>query len=322
MTASLTYVRPDLALGAHPIETGRYCIATPPVCVLYDVVKQWILNRSSGVVYGKQRFGKTWAMKYLTQQLANDFDDMPIYFLPCRDYRLPSENSFFEDLLRGVSHAFTGGKPAAKRNRLVEFLDERARSESGRRRLVIILDEAQKLHELHYRWLVDTHNELDERGVSITWILSGQEELLAQRDVFLESQRNQLIGRFMVHVHRFPGLESLEDFRFVLQAYDDPQQTEHPSGSEWSFTRYFFPAAFANGWRLAEQAETLWQCFQKVRIDNQLPGEAQVPMQYFAGTVDFCLRSNATLEEVAHLSPKLWHEAILSSGYREAAIYV
>src|SRR5581483_5242941 len=176
-----------------------------------------------------------------------------------QDYRLPTEATFFEDLLHGVGHAFTKGKSSIKRSRLVEFLHEYAAQHHSR--LVLILDEAQKLHEMQYRWLVDVHNELDNRGVGVTWLLVGQEELAHQRDVFVMAKRMQIVGRFMVHQYTFTGLQSVEDFKQCLECYDDGELTEHPPHSGWSFTRYFFPAAFANGWRLASQAATLWEVF-------------------------------------------------------------
>ena len=176
------FIRPRVALGTHPIETGDYIIATPPVCRLYDTVKGWIEDRVPGaMIVGKQRFGKTWASKYLVQALAQDCG-VPLFGIVCRTCRLSNENAFWEDLLSGVGHAITTGKPKAKRDRLTEFLAERARA-NNKKRVVLLLDEAQKLHEIHYHWLVDLHNALDKRSVATTWLLFGQEELRHQKEV-------------------------------------------------------------------------------------------------------------------------------------------
>lgn len=322
MTAVPKYVRPRVAVGSHPVETGRYVISTPPLNVLYDKVKRWVGSRLRGcLIYGKQRFGKTWAIKYLVARLPVDFGaKLPILSLNIREYRVPTETSFFGDLLDEVGHAFNKGNASAKRNRLREFLHEQAMR--GNNRLIAILDEAQKLHEIQYRWLVDLHNELDKRGVTTTWLLVGQEELLHQREVFKRKQR-QLIGRFMVQEHCFTGLVSVHDFRQCLLCYDDGQLTEHPRGSGWSFTRYFFPAAFENGWRLATQAETLWQTFAEVRTERRLPVTAEVPMQYFAGAVEHALTTYGCLDELPDpISVNMWKEAILSSGYHDMAQYL
>lgn len=323
MSAHPKFIRPRVTVGTHPIETGRYVIATPAICLLHDTVRQWIAHRApGGMIYGKQRFGKTRSIKYLMDQLPEDFNSLPIFSLSARDYRLPSEGTFFEDLLRAVGHAFTSGKTAVKRDRLVEYLHERA-AEKRRNRLVLFIDEAQKLHEMHYRWLVDLHNELDGRGVTTTWLLVGQEELVHQREVFVTSKKMQIIGRFMVHHFRFSGLDSAETFQQSLNCYDDCELTEHPVGTGWSFTRYYFLAAFDDGWRLAAQAEILWEVFNKVHVEQKLPGKAEVPMQYFAGTVEYALRTFASLkDDPGTISAAMWKEAILSSGYHDAAQYL
>lgn len=322
MSAILKLVRPSVAPGTHPIETGDYIIGTPPVCLLYDTVKEWIVNRVPGaMIVGKQRFGKTWASKFLVKSLAQDCD-VPMFSVVCRNYRIPNENSFLEDLLSGVGHAITTGKPKAKRDRLIEFLAERARG-NNKKRVVILLDEAQKLHEMHFHWLVDLDNALDVRNVATTWLLFGQEELLHQHEVFVTAKQMQIIGRFMVHRHGFVGLQSESDFRICLDAYDDSEWTEHPTGSGWSFTRYYFPLAYDNGGRLAMLAGELWRAFKEVREEARLPQGAEVPMQYFASTVEYVLRRFGSLDTMSiSISLNMWKDAIRSSGYHEAAQYL
>ncbi len=324
LNAKLDFVRPLITAGTHPVETGRYVIATPAICALHEDVKKWITNRVPGfMVYGKQRIGKTRMIKYLRDQLPHDFGEkLPVFTLPARAYRLASEGTFFQDLLRAVDHVYTGGKPAIKRDRLLEYLRERA-VQSGLNRIVFFIDEAQKLHELNYEWLSDVHNELDAHGVTPTWILVGQKELVHQRDAFIAAGKLHLVGRFMVHLCEFAGPASEQDFERTLACFDDGEWTEYPHGSGWSFTRYFFPLCFRAGWRLAREAALLWKIFREIRVERKLPASDEVPMQYFAGAVEYVLRSFSTLEETdAPLSVAMWKEAIENSGYHEAAQYL
>lgn len=324
MNARPNFIRPLIAAGTHPVETGRYVIATPTICALHDAVKKWIINRVPGLmIFGKQRFGKTWGIKYLCNELPFDFGaTLPVFMLPARAYRLASEGAFFGDLLRAVGHAYTNGKPAAKRDRLLEYLHEQA-VHSGLNRLVFFIDEAQKLHEFNYEWLVDVHNELEKKGVTPTWILVGQKELVHQREAFVLAEKDQIVGRFMVHSCEFVGPKSVDDFRRTLDCYDDAELTEYPQGSGWSYTRYFFPACFENGWRLAGEAEPLWKVFHEIRIERKLPGNGEIPMQYFARTVEYALRTFSNLGETDEpLTVAMWRDAIENSGYAEAAVYV
>lgn len=168
-----TNIRPNVPFGSHPIDTTRYLLPTPSIDKLYKAVLQWIENRvPGGIIYGKPRFGKTRAIQYLTRLLTHKFGaNLPIMILLCRDYRIPSETTFFEDLLRTAGHTlYRSGKAAAKRDRLIEYLTEKVEF-SSQNRLILFIDEAQKLHEHHYKWLIDLHNELDARDVAMIVLL-------------------------------------------------------------------------------------------------------------------------------------------------------
>lgn len=52
---------------------------------------------------------------------------------------------------------------------------------SQMRRIMLIIDEAQRLTEYHYNWLMDIYNDLDYEKISMTVISVGQSELLARR---------------------------------------------------------------------------------------------------------------------------------------------
>src|SRR5260370_17028103 len=94
--------RPRVETGAHPIETTRYLLSTPSIAIFLKVVCQWISNRATGgMVHGPPRFGKTWAIKYLTLMLAEKFGaNLPILTMSCLNYTNPRERRFFEALLR------------------------------------------------------------------------------------------------------------------------------------------------------------------------------------------------------------------------------
>jgi hypothetical protein len=308
-----------VAPGRHPIETTRYLLGTQVIDTFQDTVCQWIDNRApGGMIYGKPRYGKTRAIRYLCKALPAIYgDDIPIISYSCRDYRDASESAFFEDLLRAAGHSlFALGNSAAKRDRLREFLFEKV-DFTEQDRLILFLDEAQKLHEQQYKWLIDLHNELDELGINFITLLVGQPELMHQYSAFKLAGKMQVIGRFMVHQHEFHGVRNCDDVEVCLNGYDD--NSEHPVGSSWSFTRYFYPAIFNSGWRLSHSSEDLWESFLQTHEKYGFVGEPNIPMQFFCRTVEHVLRRFGTLnEEFPNLSIKVWKEAIKCSGYVEA----
>ncbi len=159
--------RPYVTAGSHPIENGRYLIATSEIERLFNAICQWIDNRSPGaIVYGRPRLGKSKAIDYIMKILPDEYKKkLPVYKIICRHYKYANEGVFFEDLLRDVGHNLAySGKANIKRDRLTRFLIEQG-ERSQQHRIILFVDEAHRLHELHYGWLMDVYNELDRVGI-------------------------------------------------------------------------------------------------------------------------------------------------------------
>lgn len=323
MTQSATIDRPRVPAGSHPVVTKRYLLSTPPLVRLCKDIRLWLDMRVPGaMIEGQQRYGKTRAVLFAVKDLQQEHGEhFPVFSFNCRRYTVPSDATFYGDMLGDLQHSMArSGSGVARRERLINYLCAKAYPPADRR-VVLIVDEAQRLREAHYHWLVDLYNELERQGVVPTVILVGQPELVHQRDAFDKARHKQIVGRFMVHHHHFEGVKKVSDLRTCLRNYDEA--TEYPEQSGCSFTRYFFPAAFDSGWRLAGQEQTLWDAFQEVRAEAQLPGKAELPMQYLVRTVENALRHFTDLNhEVNPLSLNQWKQAINWSGYRDAGRYL
>ncbi|SFE24422.1 AAA domain-containing protein [Paenibacillus algorifonticola] len=322
-SSALSPPRPYVAQGTHPIETGRYLLPTNEIIRMYDTVAQWITNRSpGGMIYGRPRLGKSRAITYLSYELPNEFGNhLPIFTMKCRQYKQPSESSFFEDILNDVGHALPfNGKANLKRDRLYRYFVEKA-ERSAQKRIILFIDDAQRLFEIQYGWLMDIYNELDSSGISMTVILVGQEELVHQRSAFIQAKKAQIIGRFMVHEFNFKGIVDADDMAVCLSGYDNI--SEYPENSGWSFTRYFFPDGFDHhGCRLENCAKDLFSIFTNLRKEHGLTRATEIPMQYLTLTVENALRHfGANGEDLHWLNNEQWKSSITSSGYIEAETY-
>lgn len=314
--SELSFLRPKIPFGSHPIETGEYILGTPSTFEMFHAVKEWLDSRQpGGLVYGPPRIGKTRGIKYVTKQLKSAFDGkLPIVNVLCYEHKLPNENVFFEEFLLGVGHGFSSrGKALDKRRRLFEYLFGIA-AEHPHKRLLIFLDEAQNLEVQHYLWLVDLYNTLDDAKIRPTFIMVGQKELAHRHNAMILAKRYQIIGRFMVNTHSFRGLTSSNDIEVCLHGYDD--NTEYPQNSGWSFTRFYFPVAYAHGWRIISQADTIWEAFIEVKTKAKIPGYSELPMQFFSSAVEYIFRKYSNLKDIEpHLSFNIWKEAVEKSGY-------
>ncbi|MGY1423901.1 ATP-binding protein [Bacillus cereus] len=317
-------IRPNILPGTHPIDTGAYLIATNEINRMFKTVITWIQSRTPGaMIVGNPRLGKTRAIRYLMSVLPTiDIvgDDAPIFSIKCNKFKNINENDFFELFLKEVNHGSPStGKAIAKRRRLYNFLIEKG-LKSSRKRIIIFVDDAQRLHELHYEWLMDIYNELESVGILLTIFLIGQRELLHQRTAFINGNKKQIIGRFMVHEYYFKGILNINDIEKCLQAYDDA--SIYPLGTSWTFTRYFFPDQYNKGFRLANYAKELYEIFEDISRENNQKSNIEVPMFYFTGTIESALRYLGTDGiNISEISKQDWRECIQQSGYIDAEKY-
>lgn len=141
----------------------------------------------------------------------------------------------------------------------------------------------------------DIYNELDRSKISMTVISVGQEELLSRRTFFLEQKKSQIIGRFMTkeHIQRY-SYTRFDEIQLCLKCYD--QVSEFPEGSGWSFTRCYFPQAFDDGVRLEKSAIELYYLFKRLRREYRLSNNLEIPMEYFAYTVENAMKQGYSNE--------------------------
>lgn len=307
--------------NCHPIYTGSYLIPTNEISRLYQLVSRCINNRCPGaLIFGKPRLGKTRAINFLVSLLPQEYVNIPIYHMTCREYSKPNENIFFEDLLRTVGHPeFNKGKANNKRDRLLKYLVQKVNI-SGQNRLLLFIDDAQRLHEMQYNWLMDLYNELDYHKIFLTVFLVGQEELENHRSVFFELGKKQIIGRFMVEQYQFRGIETTEDLQEILKGYDF--YSEYPENSGISFTRCFFNHVKDYNFTLQSSTNNLFKVFEDLRKEAAIRTKIEIPMQYLALTIEYALKEfGINGQAVNILTAKHWFEAINESGYISAELY-
>jgi AAA domain len=284
--------RPHVPPGGHPIESKRYIIPTRQIDELCAQAVNLVNNRTpGGVFWARPRTGKSSGLCMLKLELETVFPGTATMLMSAWDYTIPKEAAFLVDLLKASGHLISKkGTPEEQRDRLVEFLSQRSGYD---RRIVLIIDEAQQLHEKHYRWLMGIHNLLAMRGVNLITLLVGQHQLLHQRTAFLVAEKENIVGRFMVHAYQFRGICDFSDFEAALASYD---ANEFPDKSGWSFSRYFAPELYAAGWRLQKLSPRIWDAIGELRRltpANRAPCEIQ--MQYFCRTVEHILMNIGTI---------------------------
>lgn len=271
--------RPTIERGQHPLLTGNYTLQTPPIDRFAGFIGHLLeFNLPGGYAWGNSRIGKSRAVRYVSGTLP-EYVRGPIttFNVHCNKDHVVTERKFYEMLLFGArAGAIRSGTALDLRKRLVQHLIAETQKRNNPR-VVMFVDEAVLLVMVQYSWLLTLHNDLDRNDIRLVTILVGSEALKWRRDQFMAQREHQLVGRFMVKGHAVTGIQSLEECRTVLAAFDD--QARFPAGTTWSFTRYFATAAFEDGWRMASLAELVWDALMLGRVSGGLQGTPNVPMQ-------------------------------------------
>lgn len=266
------------------IMAGRAFLVKTPACVNYfKQMNNWLMTGAQGaLVYGRPRLGKTSATRWVLNMLPEVLGSFPTVEIPVRGQNIATEKPFFQHLLRCVKHKHAMlGTTGDKRDRFSEWLIGRA-IRSPMNGAVLFFDEAQLLHDEHYNWLLNIGNELDRSGCRLFCLLVGQPELMDIKPKFINDNKEQIVGRFMVRELEFKGIMSEQELINALYEY---HETQYPSGSGKLFASNFIPNAVASGFRLEMLGPAMWSSFKNRWLKAQIGEEISIPMHYFTSTL-------------------------------------
>ena len=270
-------------LVARVIAGRAFLVKTPAGTQYYPKLKRWIsMGIQGAIVYGRPRLGKTSATRWVLGAMQLKLGKVPYVEVPIRKQHLHNEGAFFQFMLKCCRHRYYNrGTVADKRDRLFESLLGRARR-SSIRMVILFIDEAHELEELHYQWLRNISNELDMAGYRLFCLLVGQQELEKRRESLLVEGMEQIVSRFMTEVWMFSGLRNASELKAVFLGYD---VAIFPPDDGLPFVEYFAPLASANGWKLEDLADRIWAEYETCWNELSIKAPLEVGMQYITSTV-------------------------------------
>jgi hypothetical protein len=188
----------------------------------------------------------------------------------------------------------------------------------GGDRFVIFVDEGQNWSELELTWLRDVTNQLDKESINVLVVMFGDQSLQRLRNELVAKGRHDLLGRFFLRLVEFPGLRGVDELRMVLAIYDSADKYEYPLGSGISYSRFFLPRAFENGWRLASEAESMWAEFVSAGGRNNFEVK-EVGMHWVGLSVRQILFSLHAEDRPGFVATsRQWAAAVRSSGFEQS----
>ncbi|WP_157058466.1 ATP-binding protein [Azoarcus sp. CIB] len=307
----------ETAFERHPIVLDRAKFPTLSIRNVYKIISQAVVHRESGVAFiADYRFGKTYAIDALIKQFHSNFK-VAVCSVVAKHHDRSSEVSFYTDLLSDCGHtgATIGRTAVERRARLLRMWIADVQ-DTGSDCLLLFVDEAQSWHEEQWTFLRDLSNDLQRPPYEIRLITVSFAQPLfrAIRESLLGAERMDLVARFMLRVNQFKGIGSIEDATALFEMYDDPNVSEHPARSGISYSNFFRPKEYFEGWRLQNEAADCWSAF--VAAAGKKGGQPEVGMLWMASAVRNYLYLHWNMEHGGKIPDQnIWTMAVAESDY-------
>jgi hypothetical protein len=275
----------EAMLANHPVVKRNYTILTPAISATYNLFRDRVWRRRTGtVLVARPRVGKTWCAKAIRSSLHEEFPSIYQTFLIAED----SSNSRRSGIVTDLMDAEQLPIPSRPNQQvifshLITHIETCVAARAGDQFLLVV-DEMQLFVESDLKQLLVIHNRLQERGITMTTLGFAQPEISNLHAALKASHAYNLIGRFLAEPIRFEGCSSCDELKVILIAYDGKKY--YPIGSDWSYTRFFYPEAYRAGFRLEEYSETLWDMM--LEAAHQMHTQS-IPMEYLTRVVEYLL---------------------------------
>ena len=299
--------------AVHPLLRERGFIAmTAPLEEFCDVVNDHVLNTESSMVgIGTQRTGKTTALRQLERQLKSTGQAAFFGAHVINTEQRLLESRFWRSFLEKVStdaHVEVRSNYGAFVNAIRAACD---RNDNGR--VIIALDEAQKLTRPMYDLLKQLHETLVDLELQPFFLLMAQPEMSLCIEHLRGLLRHDIVDRFLAHTYRFRGNRKGE-LGQLLKHYDE---ATWPESFAFTYTQHFAPTQWNQGWRLQFEAEPLWDAFANLAREIGVDAyNLEIGSKYVVKACLTILRSMQESQKGA--SHQLLRTAVENCGYAQA----
>jgi len=293
----------------HPVFNPlELLIETPAMKLLHDQIQKWLWTGATGsVVKGVSRTGKTTAMYALGNQLnSRNNTPIPVHRFSIHKRDKPTIRSVF---MRMCNSADIYTTPRTVTDKLSDsflhyLLDKTHEYKTNR--IVLIVDEMQRLKSWQFDAFAELYDELrDPFNVLLMVIfIANDPECVELIEEMEDSTHAHIYGRFFTLESDFLGLTSEKSVKSCLCQYDS---LRFPLNSGPTYTEYFLPKEYRNGWRLSTLSRPIWTVFREYKQNYKLKSWG---MQYFITSINTLLTDLLPHYGVDAFSEEMIHESI------------
>lgn len=249
----------------HPFCRNAQRIATPQIKDIYARIVVGLQFRTPGMSWeGPPRHGKTQTAKILVDLLHRSHPDVPVFFTSAKGHgqNVQTEKTLWGEMLSDWGHPGANVQRTQDRRENILNLVRTSCRLAGNDQAILIADETQNWSSaaqwIQVKDLVISLADSQSSPIDLMVIAFGQSELGLVRAMLSSQGKLDLIGRFFLDNHQFHGIRSADELMEILENFDRAELAEFPQDSNVSYTQFFFPKAYAEGWRLAGEAKMIW----------------------------------------------------------------
>lgn len=307
-------------LPQHPLNRLPVKILTGSIKAAFLEICGAVAYKRPGIVFTADfRVGKSTAVTMIREKLRVSLPHVAVSSVCAQAHKEnATERLYWGDLLEALG-LDDSGTAQDRKKRFVSAILAACR-EAGGTDFALLIDEGQNWGMKEYTYLRDVTNLLiDLHGISVTTVIFGD---LGLKDLCSTTRlkRKDLWARFMMQPRTFHGIKDKEDLQFFLAEYDSTKRCEYPAGSGISYTEYFLPLAYANGWRLAKETDPVWDALARAAqsVGHEV---SDVGMQWVGSAVTRFLTANLKTDVTQFRTcPDDWDQAVALSGYVQSLI--
>ncbi len=305
-------------MGArHPIERNDYLILTKPIERVMASVTMWVtLNFPGAMIYGQRRRGKTRCVMFIKRYLAAALGYPIAIAVLCARRDRTHEGDFLDDILDclgilPVAGRMTMGKKMERIRNHFLVLARRCPT----RKVIFIIDDAQRLNMMNYEVLMSLFNELEfQYRVHLFILLVGQPQLKTKKDLFVATGLAEITARMMPDEIEFTGHRSQAEMEFAYERYD--KHCFWPKKGGRSFTEYWAPEAVAkHDWSLTSEAPAMWDEYISQREARNLTPVEEMSMHALTTMAHYTYFKYASRPGFSKLSAEEVTDIVNAAGF-------
>lgn len=299
----------------HPFLRNDYLVLTKPIDRVMKSVVAWIqLNVWGTIIYGQRRLGKSHFAEFARLYLSDLLGYKIAVVLHCtRHHEVYHEGDFLDELLTTLKER----APArVSKEKKVELIVNRLLVLARRcpyKKVVLLLDDAQRLQNLHFELLMTIQNLLyQDYRVMLFTLMIGQPQLKTKRDLLIAAGEKQITARMMADEVEFVGQRSAEEVAYAFDRIDT--HCVYPARSGITFTQALARAAWDANWRLGNEAEPLWSKYTARREEMKISPVEEMSMEALTRMATYIFQTYANVEGFTGLTPKQIADVVESAG--------